>query len=771
MIMSHSKYILIYIATLVILLPGCTGIGRSLPNLSPPPAQPIAGGYELPLSYSLREECSGKGQIKYEVKPDGTFTFRDSLSSNTPIGKEPTINTDASSNFVQLNSADMTELLSLLNQLDLVRLAGEDKAIPPNSPQTTECRILESVNLNLNGKTGSFARNGRDKIHSPAYLNAIKILHDHLEKLQTIYSSLSTPIAPVNPNKFSHQYSLPLKVTMSNECAGSTFTLYEISPLGKFTFALSNNPALNTSQPPTLTRNLIQEDIQAISDMLTKIDLAEHAKSDKKNPPSTPQTAECRSIENFTFNVDTVSKTYDRNNRTIKHSNFYLQGLNKLSHLLDKIKEKYEKGQPADTRKEQSIYRPEIVWKVKDECGTSSSTKYEINSRAEFTYNQNPLDPNAKKMRKLQRHELQNFQSVLRNIDIFNLSRQDKPIPEDAPQTSDCRMIETIELKLTGSKRIFDKNGRRKTHSEAYLEGFKSLEQHLQKLIDFKPIEKNQYQLPLTVEAKGECNLGDKFLYQIDNEGLFTFTPNSQQFIDAQAPVIQSHKLADSDLSDFKQLLKDIDLAKLAIADKKTPDDAPQTKECRSVHLFRIGVNGSEKTFDHNSRELTHSQAYLKAIESLTLRLENLKNKYQATSKKYALPIELNLKGECEMGEKVIYKVFADGKFEYTQQETLLNDALTVDPILNRQLTESQQNELELLLQEVNISKLAEDSTSLAPDAPQTAECRVIENYILSVDGQRTIYDRNGRSKNHTEAYQKALDRIRAKLKSFKESS
>jgi hypothetical protein len=134
------------------------------------------------------------------------------------------------------------------------------------------------------------------------------------------------------------------------------------------------------------------------------------------------------------------------------------------------------------------------------------------------------------------------------------------------------------------------------------------------------PTPQNQYsyELPLKVFQVGECGLGNRTTHEITNDGTYTYL--SDDFSKTEIK-----KLTEYQVTTFKTLLNDLNIALYAEKDVDLPPGSPQTKECRSVEFFTMIVNQQDRTFDRNARLKIHTPEYLETINKLKLSLDELK--------------------------------------------------------------------------------------------------------------------------------------------------
>lgn len=266
------------------------------------------------------------------------------------------------------------------------------------------------------------------------------------------------------------------------------------------------------------------------------------------------------------------------------------------------------------------------------------------------------------------------------------------------------------------------------------------------------PVGQYSYDLPLKVTEKGECSLGDRTAFEVKTDGTFSY-------LNDDMTKTESRKLTDSEMNSLKGVINEINLAKLAEQDTILPPGSPQTEECRTVEYFSMVVNGQEKTFDRNARLRTHTTEYITAIEKLKTNLETLKIT-QPQSYTYSLPLKVINNGECDLPKNVVsHEIKEDGTYNYLTDNNVMS---------SKKLSQSQINDLNNLLKEIDIAKLAEQNTAVEPGSPQTKECRTVENFVLRVNGTEKTFDRNSRELIHTQAYLDAINKLKTRLEDLK---
>lgn len=266
------------------------------------------------------------------------------------------------------------------------------------------------------------------------------------------------------------------------------------------------------------------------------------------------------------------------------------------------------------------------------------------------------------------------------------------------------------------------------------------------------PSTQYSYNIPLKVYQIGECNLGDRTLFEINAQGIFTYQSGSNS-------ETKTRQLTEDEINSLKNLLNQINIASLSEKDVVLGSGSPQTQECRTVEYYSILVNNQGRTFDKNVRLKTHTAYYITSLQRLKNKLEELK---KAPNESYIYSLPLRVTGSNECGEfatlGITHEVKEDGTYMYKV------DNKTETKILNQ----GQISDLLNLLKVLDIARLAEIDTIVPPGSPQTLECRTIETFIFKVQDTERIFDRNGRQFIHTKEYLDALNILKTRLDDLK---
>lgn len=436
-------------------------------------SQTDSGIYGLPLRLLHEGECQMPSYTLFEVKADGSFSFAEVPTAGSS-DKTPTLKPSRA-----LSNTEQNKLKALLKKLDLAELAKADKTVPEGAPQTEECRTVEVTELQVNGKATRFDSNGRKAIHSQAYLDALK-------ELRTLLESFKTPTPDPSPTPAEQPTgisALPLKVTGNGECDMGEQVLYEVLPAGLFRFQANPNAPVSPtgSQSGLQTRQLTRSELMGLEQLLAELNLEALRAESKPVPDDAPQTLECRTIKNFTLQVQNQAKTYDLNGRKFSHTEAYRNALNKLESHLKGLAERHQ-----STGK--TLYTLPLKVNVEGECGLDSYTRYEAQANGTFSWaleNAQTLvaGPPPKQSRTLSNKEIESLQSQLNSLALQSLFLQLEAIPADAPQTKECRSVEKIEVMVNGQTYLLEGRGSRKYRiSDAYSKALGELQNLLERL-------------------------------------------------------------------------------------------------------------------------------------------------------------------------------------------------------------------------------------------------------------------------------------------------
>lgn len=601
-------------------------------------------------------------------------------------------------------------------------------------------------------------------------------------------------------------YALPLKLSMDQECDGSSQLIYEIKSDGSFRFLSSEGEAV---KPTFVTRKLILSDAQALDRLLEKEDLSRVLLQSKEVDADAPQTTECRSIETLTLDHDGEATQYDRNGRRYEYTEAYLDAWKNVRALLDRLAERYRDGQPVEPLPTPTPMTGEYRYalplrlQLEDECGGNSSLQYEVTADGLFRYQLSP-DPydeapvasvEERDAYMLDRRELpyqerplslterNDLNVILSELDLARLADASQPVSENAEQTTECRMLQTLSLNVNGSERLMENNGRKYIYSARYHEAFNRLISHLQALTHTvpPPVRAYTYTFPLKVEDLQECGGARYLRYEVSPEGTLTYAQDRPDYYgpDGNQDIhYGKRQLSDSERSELKTLLYDANLALHFERSEPVPPDAPQTEECRSIQEMTLNVDGSPVRYDLNGRKYQHTDLYHSAFKKVTSFLDELSLRVvepppPPMEYRYALPVKIEAQQECGGEQYLKYELTPEGRFRYLMAEADFSDpALAYSRAYGEyQLDDAQRAKFQTLIEEVNLAYLFTDAKPVPDGSPMTMECRTVNTMMLQVNGTARRFDENGRAYIHSERYREGFRRIENHLESLRQFS
>jgi len=398
------------------------------------------------------------------------------------------------------------------------------------------------------------------------------------------------------------------------------------------------------------------------------------------------------------------------------------------------------------------------------ECFDTSQKMYEVQADGSFSFlaSETPAKP-IFVTRQLSAADLQALKTLLANQNLAEKIKSSTAVPEDAPQTADCRSIEVLTVPQAGKAANYDLNGRKYMHSEAYRQAWQAIRQQLDTLANkYRPAQTQPpASLPLKVEGVGECDMGNQMQYEVSASGAFSYTDEAGQQ--------QSRQLSQSEQESLQQVLQATGLPQHFMDSEAIPADAPQTEECRTVQQMSLQVGNQMQTFDLNGRSHRHTEAYRQAFQQILAQLAQLKQP-AAGKQSYGLPLQVALDGECGLPDFVRYQLDADGTLTWAEADW---PTLTAGnpPTQSRQLSAAEQAEVENFLNAQQLLAASQQSEAIPADAPQTKECRTVTVYTLQVAGQNQSFEGQGTRKfRHSaellaqlEALQNLLQRLSKK--------
>ena len=432
-------------------------------------------------------------------------------------------------------------------------------------------------------------------------------------------------------------YGLPLKLIHEGECQMPNYTRYEVKADGTFSFAEVPAPgSMETTQPPFQSRKLSNTEQNKLKTLLKKLDLAQLAKADTVVPEGSPQTADCRTIEVVELPVNGKATRFDSNGRKLIHSQTYTAAMKELREFLDNLKNN-PTPDPSPSASPSALPNANAALPLKvtgnGECDMGEQLLYEVLPAGIFRFQADPNAPvvpggpqTGLQTRQLTSQELGELANLIAELNLEKLRAESKPVPDDAPQTLECRTVKNFTLMVQNQAKTYDLNGRKFVHTEAYRNALIKLDSHLKALADrHQNVGKQLYTLPLKVSVEGECGLESYTRYELKANGSFTWALENAQTLVAGPPPVQSRTLSNGEIETVQKWLNSTALQGLFLQLEAIPADAPQTKECRSVEKLEVTVNGQNYLLEgRGTRKYRISDAYSKALGELQSLLERL---------------------------------------------------------------------------------------------------------------------------------------------------
>lgn len=429
-------------------------------------------------------------------------------------------------------------------------------------------------------------------------------------------------------------YGLPLKLIHEGECQMPSYTRFEVKADGTYSFAEVPAPgSTDTAQPALKSRMLSSTEQNKLKALLKKVDLAELAKADKAVPADGPMTLECRTVEVLELRVNDKSTRFDSNGRKLIHSQAYTAAFKELREFLESLQNPV--AEPSSNPSSQPNASGAFPLKVtgNGECDMGEQLLYEVLPAGLFRFQADPNAPvtpggpqTGLQTRQLTSSELGDLSQLVAELNLEALKADSKPVPDDGPQTLECRTVKNFSLMVQNQAKTYDLNGRKFVHTEAYRNALTKLDAHLKALAErHQNTGKQLYTLPLKVNVEGECGLESYTRYELKTNGTFTWALENAQTLVAGPPPVQSRTLSNGEIESVQSLLNRTSLQGLFLQLEAIPADAPQTKECRSVEKLEVTVNGQNYLLEgRGTRKYRISETYSKALGELQALLERL---------------------------------------------------------------------------------------------------------------------------------------------------
>jgi len=166
----------------------------------PDPGKPLpvgAGKYGLPLEVRTYRECDNSDVVAMAIDAEGRVTRNEAARPEapqpadapvqaTPEGRQPAIAS------FQATPAELAGLRALLGELDLVRLAKENREEAPGGPQTTDCKTWRTYGFTVDGARAVVSAGARGAIETDAFRDAVRKLE---ARLATLGTGATPPVA------------------------------------------------------------------------------------------------------------------------------------------------------------------------------------------------------------------------------------------------------------------------------------------------------------------------------------------------------------------------------------------------------------------------------------------------------------------------------------------------------------------------------------------------------------------------------------------------
>lgn len=502
-----KKYISSVFCSLFLILSACPK--TSIPNVIPSDSNIQSTSLYTPVKVTFDFECTTqKNKVAYDIKADGTFSYVETVTSDTQTSNLTTR---------KLSANEIYGLNVLLKKADIVSLANKSTLDSTGAPQTTECRTVETYTFNVDGRDRTFDLNGRNIIHTTDYLDYLNSIKSYLEQLK------KNPNSQPQPNT-RYVYDFPLRISTYNDCSlgMASKTSYQINQDGNFYYT-------DDTTGNNLNRALSTQELSEVKELLLNLDLAQLSEKDIKNTTSDFQANECRDIKELALLVNNQNRTFDFNGKIFIHSYEYQSALLKLEAKLAELKHK-NPNSPTTSH----TYGLTLKVTSVNECMNSiPPSLYEVYESGNFSYK----DPysGALSYKTLSSQEITNLKNLLNRLDIATLATKDVSYSSNSIQTGDCKITDTVSFVVDGRTKDFSMNDRLASHSADYISALNSVESYLRNLATSSPTptptpisSTYQYDLPLKVTMNGECWLGDTTTYEVSSSGYFSYAdPNA----------------------------------------------------------------------------------------------------------------------------------------------------------------------------------------------------------------------------------------------------
>lgn len=251
------------------------------------------------------------------------------------------------------------------------------------------------------------------------------------------------------------------------------------------------------------------------------------------------------------------------------------------------------------------------------ECEDKTEKVYKIDKELNFEYFENEKSNKFK----ISDNDKKILMDLLLKNDLYELNKKSEKIPENAPQTEECRSISQLNLILENKNNLFELNDRKLYHTKEYNEAFNNIKNKLDEIRknNSNSVSSNTYSLPIIYKEEMELN-GKMHEIKIDKDyNLEVFN------IDQKT---KKTKINKEDIDIIIKKLQEQNIDKLFEKSEKVPDDAPQTKELRTIMSLTLNFNNSEKFYDRNGRKYIHTEEYINAFDNIVKEIKSIISKY-----------------------------------------------------------------------------------------------------------------------------------------------
>ncbi|GIW22374.1 MAG: hypothetical protein KatS3mg068_1381 [Candidatus Sericytochromatia bacterium] len=160
--------------------------------------------YDFPLEFNIFYECEDKTEKIYRLDKDSNFEY---FENNISIK-------------FKLSDNDKKSLFDVLYKNDIYELNKKSEKIPPDAPQTEECRAISQISVTVQNKTNLFELNDRKLYHTKEYNEAFNNIKNKLDEFKNKYLKQITKEIILNEEiSLNNEYKLKyLKLVEDSRC-------------------------------------------------------------------------------------------------------------------------------------------------------------------------------------------------------------------------------------------------------------------------------------------------------------------------------------------------------------------------------------------------------------------------------------------------------------------------------------------------------------------------------------------------------------------------